>query len=129
MYFSYKYNISHKYSTDKLFKLLFDTKWGNNEAKLEFTIAAQNVCGDASQLLSEESHVGLGDINALQHADWRLSLLGFKGEDLFTIISIKSRWYFNITGYYSLMLWDGLAGLKVCFSYPVCKQLTFSLQM
>lgn len=39
-----------------------------------FTSAAQNVCGNVLQLLSEEGHVGLSDVNALQHCDWRLSL-------------------------------------------------------
>lgn len=38
MYCSYKYNISHKYSTDELFKLLFDTKWGNSELKLSLPL-------------------------------------------------------------------------------------------
>lgn len=39
-----------------------------------FTVAAQDVCCNVLQLLSEEGHVGLSDINALQHCDGRLSL-------------------------------------------------------
>lgn len=35
----------------------------------KFTTAAQNVCGDALQLLSEEGHVGLSDIHTIQHCD------------------------------------------------------------
>ncbi len=41
---------------------------------VKFTSAAQNVSGNVLQLLSEEGHVGLSDVNALQHGDWRLSL-------------------------------------------------------
>lgn len=41
---------------------------------LKFTSASQNVCGNLLQLLSEEGHVGLSGVNALQHCDWRLSL-------------------------------------------------------
>ena len=41
---------------------------------MEVTCAAQDVCGDAGQLLSETGHVGLGDVHPLKHADRGLSL-------------------------------------------------------
>lgn len=51
------------------------------EAKLQlkhfvflFTGATQYMCGDVCQLLSEEGHVGLRDVNALQYCDRGFSL-------------------------------------------------------
>lgn len=66
-------------SGDAIYTLTNCSNRGNTYRKLEkdkkeFTTATQNMCGDASQLLSEERHVRLSNINTLQHRDWRLSL-------------------------------------------------------
>lgn len=36
---------------------------------IKVTMAAEDVCGDALQLLPEEGHVGLCGIHTLQHRD------------------------------------------------------------
>lgn len=43
-------------------------------------MAAQNVRGNALQLLPEEGHVGLSGIHTLQHRDRRLPLCGWNNE-------------------------------------------------
>lgn len=42
------------------------------------TGAAQDVCGKELQLLPEEGHVGLSDVDTLHNCDWRLSLRRWK---------------------------------------------------
>lgn len=39
------------------------------------TCTLKDVCGDGGQVMSEEGHVGLGDVHAVQHSHRRLSLL------------------------------------------------------
>lgn len=50
-------------------------------------MAAQDVRGNALQLLPEEGHVGLSGIHTLQHRDRRLPLCGWLKEALFSTLT------------------------------------------
>lgn len=50
-------------------------------------MAAQNVRGNALQLLPEERHVGLSGIHTLQHRDRRLPLCGWNNEAPFNTLT------------------------------------------